>query len=176
MESLRHHTPKIMYHQRLSQGREQVNGGLEHSRDMNEIIGSLDNYNKHLSSSYDYVNPDADLDTHTFTSGQRTGTRREQASGYQSVPFQYGNGLKDVSLEDSLRGGIRDSSRRSIGFKNPFENQFSYISGDISDSRHTVQMYPQNTRGADKEIARPESMSVRSDRRLRQADGRINRH
>lgn len=176
-----HTTPKIAYHQRLSQDREQVNGGLEHSRDLGDIIGNLDKYNKHLNNSYDYVNSEADLDTRTFTPGQRTYSRREQVSGYQSVPFQYGNGLMDVSLEDSMRGGIRDSSRKSVGFKNPFEHHFSYISGDISDYRHTVQMYPQSSRGENREIARPESMSVASDRRIRKADrskpqGRINRN
>lgn len=175
-----HHTPKISYHQRLAQGREQVNGGLPHSRDVSDVIGNLDSYNKHLNSTYDYVQSDADLDTRTFTPGARTGTRREMASTYRSVPFGYGNGLPDVSLEDSLRGGIRDSSRKSIGFHNPFEHQFDYISEDISDSRHTVQMWPQSTRGEDKEIARPNSASVRSDKRIRRADpnkpqGRIRR-
>lgn len=179
-ESAYHHTPKITYHQRLTQGREQVNGGLQHSRDVSDVIGNLDTYNKHLNNTYDYVQSDADLDTRTFTPGARTGTRRETASTYQSVPFGYGNGLPDISLEDSMRGGIRDSSKKSIGFKNPFEHQFDYISSDISDSRHTVQMWPQSTRGENREIARPESASVRSDRRLRRNDpnkpqGRIRR-
>jgi hypothetical protein len=162
-----HHIPKITYHQRLAQGREEINGGLQHSRDVSDVIGNLDSYNKHLNSTYDYVQSDADLDTRTFTPGARTSTRRETASTYQSVPFGYGNGLPDVSLEDSLRGGIRDSSRKSIGFKNPFEHQFDYISSDISDSRHTVQMWPQSTRGENKEISRPNSASVRSEKRIR---------
>jgi hypothetical protein len=175
-----HHTPKITYQQRLVQGREQVNGGLQHSRDISDVIGNLDSYNKHLNSTYDYVQSEADSDTRSFTPGSRTSTRRETASTYQSVPFGYGNGLPDVSLEDSLRGGIRDTSRKSIGFKNPFEHQFDYISSDISDSRHTVHMWPQSTRGENKEIARPKSTSVRADKRLRRDDsskpqGRIKR-
>ena len=172
-ESAYHHTPKIAYHQRLNQGREEVNGGLQHSRDLSDVIGNLDSYNKHLTDTYDYVLSDADLDI-------RTGTKRETSSSYQNVPFRYGNGLPDVCLEDSLRGGIRESSKKSIGFKNPFEHQFDYISSDISDSRHTVQMWPQSTRGENREIARPNSIAVRSDARLRRADrskpqGRINR-
>jgi len=162
-----HHTPKITYKQRLSLGRERVNGGLEHSRDVSDVIGNLDSYNKHLNDTYEYVQSDADLDTKTFTPGTRTQTKRETPSSYQAVPFGYGNGLPDICLEDSLRGGIRDSSKRSVGFKNPFEHQFDYISEDISDYRHTVQMWPQNTRGHNKEMARPDSIAAQSDRRLR---------
>ena len=77
--------------------------------------------------------------------------------------------MPDVCLEDSLRGGIRDSSKKSIGFKNPFEHQFDYISKDISDYKHTVQMWPQNSRGQNKEIARPDSMANRSEERLRRS-------
>ena len=166
-ESSYHHTPKITYHQRLTQDREMVNGGLEHSRNVSDIIGNLDSYNKHLNNTYDYVQPDADLDTKTFTSGVRTNTRRENTSSYQSVPYGYGKGLQNVSLEDSLRGGMRDSSRKTTGFKNPFEHHFDYISDDISDSRHTVQMWPQSTRGQDKEIARPNSVAIKSAQRMR---------
>ena len=165
-----HHTPKISYHQRLSESREQVNGGMEHSRDLTDVIGKLDTYNKHLNNTYEYVQSDADLDTRTFTPGARTGTRRENASSYQSIPFGYGNGLPNVSLENSLRGGIRDSSKKSVGFKNPFEHSFDYISDDISDYRHTVQMWPQSSRGENREIARPNSRAVQSEKRLKKSN------
>lgn len=161
------HPPKIAYHQRLSIDREQVNGGLPHSRDVSDVIGNLDTYNKHLNDTYEYVQSDMDLDTRNYTPGMRTSTRRETPCGYQSIPFAYGNGLPDVCLEDSLRGGIHDSSKKSIGFRNPFEHQFDYISGDISDYKHTVQMWPQNSRGQNKEIARPNSIAAQSDQRLR---------
>lgn len=170
-----HHPPRIEYKQRLSC--DQVAGGLEHSRGLDDIIGNLDRYNKHLNDTYDYVQSDADLDTRTFTPGARTGTRRETPSSYQAIPFRYGNGLPDVTVEDSLRGGIHDSSKKSIGFRNPFENQFDYISKDISDYRHTVQMWPQSTRGNDREIARPESASARQDREMRdRVAGRLSRY
>jgi hypothetical protein len=166
------HPPKIAYHQRLSIDREQVNGGLPHSRDVSDVIGNLDTYNKHLNDTYEYVQSDMDLDTRNYTPGMRTNTRRETPCSYQSIPFAYGNGLPNVCLEDSLRGGIRDSSKKSIGFQNPFEHQFDYISGDISDYKHTVQMWPQNSRGQNKEIARPNSIAVQSEKRLRAADRR----
>ena len=65
--------------------------------------------------------------------------------------------MPDISLENSLRGSLRDSSKKSIGLRNSFEHSFDYISKDISDTKHTVQMRPQNTRGCNKEIARPNS-------------------
>jgi hypothetical protein len=162
-----HHTPKIMYKQRLSYDREKVNGGLKDSRDISDIIGNLDSYNKHLNETYEYIPSNADVDTKTFTPATRTETRRETPSCYQAIPFSYGNGLPDVCVEDAIRGGIRDSSKKSIGFRNPFEHNFDYISKDISDYRHTVQMWPQSTRGQNKEIARPDSIAVKSDRRIR---------
>jgi hypothetical protein len=164
-ENTYNHPPKISYHQYIMPQR--VSGGLEHSRNVNEVIGDLDQYNKHLNNTYEYIQSDADLDTKTFTSGQRTGTQREMHNSYQSVPFMYGNGLPDITVEESLKGGIRDSSKKSIGFRNPFENQFAYISKDISDANHTVQMWPQTTRGRSSQIARPNSSAVLSERRIR---------
>lgn len=162
-----HHTPKIDYRQRLTKDRMTVAGGMEHSRELTDIIGNLDSYNKHLNKTYDYVESEADLDTYTFTPGTRSATQRDTASSYQAIPFGYGNGLPDISVEESLKGGIRDSSKKSIGFKNPFENQFDYISQDVSDYRHTVQMWPQPTRGQNVEIARPDSASARHDKEMR---------
>jgi hypothetical protein len=162
-----HHPPRIDYRQRLTKDRMTVAGGMEHSRELNDIIGNLDSYNKHLNKTYEYVQSEADLDTKTFTPGTRMDTRRETPSSYQAIPFGYGNGLPDISVEESLKGGIRDSSKKSIGFRNPFENQFDYISQDVSDYRHTVQMWPQPTRGQNVEIARPESASARQDRDMR---------
>jgi hypothetical protein len=164
-QSAYHHTPNIAYKQRLQP--QDVSGGLKHSRDINDVIGNIDNYNKHLNNSYEYINGGADLDTHTMTPNTRTGTQRGSYNSYQSVPFRYGNGLADVSVEDSLRGGYRDSSKKSVGFRNPFEHQFDFISGDISSANHSVQMWPTMTRGQNKEIARPYSMAVKSDRRYK---------
>jgi hypothetical protein len=161
------HPPKIAYNQYIMP--QKVNGGLEHRQDISDIIGNIDSYNKHLNNTYEYIRDDADLDTKTFTPGVRTGTQREMQSGYQSIPFMYGNGLPDVTLEDSLRGGIRDTSKKSVGFKNPFEHQFNYISRDIADPDHTVNMWPQTTRGKNREMARPHSKAVQSEKRIRQA-------
>ncbi len=172
-----HHTPKITYNQRLAPTKTSLsfqdrsptlpNGGLTHSRSVDDVIGNLDSYNKHLNNSYEYIQSDADLDTKTFTPGTRSRTQRETQTGYQAIPFMYGNGLPDVTLEDSLRGAIRDTSKKSTGFKNSFEHNFNYISGDISDPNHSVQMWPVNSRGQNKEISRPNSNAMQSDRRIR---------
>lgn len=164
-QSSYHHTPKISYRQRLQP--QTIRGGLEHSRDLNDIIGNIDNYNKHLNNTYEYISGGADVDTHTYIPDTRTKTQRGTYNKYQSVPFQYGNGLPDVSVEDALRGGFKDTSKKSAGFRNPFEHQFDYISQDISDPNHSVQMWPQNSRGQNKEISRPKSKAVQSDKRLK---------
>ena len=133
-----HHEPKIAYNQIITP--QVSNGGLKHSRNINEIIGNIDNYKKHLNNTYNYINDD--------------GNKKELLTDYQNIPFKYGNGIADVALEDSMRGNIKDSKKKSIGFSNPFSHFFSYISGDISDPNHTVQNHPISSRGANKEIAR----------------------
>lgn len=163
-----HHPPRIQYKQLVTN--EQVTGRKEHCRELNDIIGNLDTYNKHLNDTYEYIPSESDIDTHTHIPGMRSNSRRENVDCYRAIPYRYGNGLPDVSLEDSLRGGIHDSSKKSIGFRNPFEHQFDYISPDISDPHHSVQMYPQNTRGNDREMARPNSIAAKSDRRIRAND------
>ena len=153
-ESTYHHTPKICYRNTLIH--DKVNGGLDHNHNVNDIIEDLGDYRKHLDKSYTYLGNDNSVKRN-----------RGNENVYKSVPFQYGNGFRNVSVEDSLRGGYRDSSKKSIGFRNAFENQFQYISSDISDPNHTVQMYPVSSRGQNKEIARPRSNAIRSQRRIR---------
>ena len=167
-----HHTPEISYRQRLVP--QAIDGGLAHSRDTNDVIGNMDMYQRHLNQTYEYVDDQTDheLAGQPFVSHARNQTQREMQPNYQSVPFMYGNGMPDISVADSLRGGYRDSSKKSVGYRNPFENQFDYISKDISDPNHTVQMWPQNSRGHNKEIARPQSIAARSEQRIR-PQGRV---
>uniref|UniRef100_A0A6C0E019 Uncharacterized protein n=1 Tax=viral metagenome TaxID=1070528 RepID=A0A6C0E019_9ZZZZ len=138
-----HHEPKIAYNQVLTP--QISNGGLKHTRNVNNIIGNLDNYEKHLNNTYAYIDPDT------------KNNNREKEQNYRQVPLMYGQGIADVSLEDSMRGNVKDTKKKSAGFKNPFSNYFSFISEDISSPEHTVNMRPVNTRGANKEIARPQS-------------------
>jgi len=140
-----HHEPKIAYNQILTP---QINnGGLKHTRNIDDIIGNVDNYEKHLNTTYAYINNDSD--------NNNTKYNKEKEQHYKNVPFMYGHGIADVSLEDSMRGNVKDTKKKSVGFKNPFANYFSFISSDISAPEHTVNMRPVNTRGANKEIARP---------------------
>lgn len=164
-ESSYHHTPNISYRNRLIP--QQVDGGLEHNHTTEDIIGNLDEYNHHLEETYDYIEAEVDQDSHNMRPQIRNGTGREQYNGYRSIPLGYGGGLADISVEDSLRGGIRDSRRKTTGFWNPFEHQFDYIDKDISDPKHTVEMRPQSTRGANRTIARPRSAAARASREIK---------
>lgn len=151
-----HHPARINYKRPLTN--EQVSGSMKHRLELKDIIGNLDTYNRHLNRTYDYVDTEY---------GSNSKSSRETQSSYQAIPFGYGNGLPNISVEESLKGGIRDSSKKSIGFRNPFEHQFDYISKDISDYRHTVNMWPQSTRGENRELARPNSASARYDKEMR---------
>lgn len=165
-QSSYNHRPKISYRNTLIP--EQPNGGLDHNHSISDIIGSMDEYNRHLEDSYDYIESTVDQDSRTVRPASRSKTNRETYNSYKSIPYGYGGGLADICVEDSLRGGIKDSGRKTTGFWNPFEHQFDFIDSDISDPNHTVEMRPQNTRGANKVMARPNSMSSNSDRRIRQ--------
>jgi len=169
--SVYNHPPKLSYKQYVTP--QKVIGGHEHSRTSTDIIGDFDSYNKHLNKTYEYIDGNYDSDTlsegegdtyrkYEKTPGTRSHTQREMTNTYRPIPFMYGNGLPDISLEESLRGGYKDSSRKSIGFKNPFENQFSYIDKELSNPDHTVQMWPQQTRGRNREIARPNSLAMKN--------------
>lgn len=144
--------PKINYNNYVSPMT--VNGGLPHNHSTMDIIGKVNNSNKYLDRTYDYTNDYVDKDTKRYLSKMKTGTQRETCNNYQNVPFMYGNGMADVDLETSMRGGIRDSSKKSIGFKNTFEHNFSYISSDIQDPNHVVNSRPQSTRGANTETVK----------------------
>jgi len=164
-ESSYNHRSKLSYRNTLIP--EKVNGGLDHNHSIREIIGGLDEYNKHLDDTYDYIDAEVDQDTHSMRPRTRNSSIRDNYDGYKAIPYGYGGGLADISVEDSLRGGIRDSRSKSTGFRNSFEHQFDYIDSDISDPNHTVEMRPEATRGANKTIARPNSMAAKSDAKFR---------
>jgi hypothetical protein len=152
--SVYHHTPTISYRNHLTP--QKVNGGLKHKHDTTEIFNELDDYNSKLQKSYSYLGDDNRVN-HKSSRGRNFSTRR-------NVPFKYGNGFADVSVEDSMRGRFRDSSKRSSGFRNSFEHNFNYISQNIQEPNHVVESRPQNTRGANKEVARNNVDSVYNGR------------
>jgi hypothetical protein len=169
-ESSYNHKPKISYRNYLTP--EKINGGLEHNSTVSDIIGNIDEYNHHLDDTYDYIEAEVDQDSHSMRASSRTGTGREQYNRYKAIPYGYGGGLADICVEDSLRGGIRDSRRKTTGFWNPFEHQFDYIDKDISEPNHTVEMYPQSTRGANRTIARPRSSAAKSEQKFKERSNR----
>lgn len=168
-----HHRPNIAYQQRLIPQR--VDGGLEHNHSITDIIGNLDDYNHHLEESYDYIEAEVDQDSHTMRPRTRDTSRRDNYNGYRCIPYGYGGGLADISVENSLRGGIKDSPRKSTGFWNSFEHQFDYIDSDISDPDHSVNMRPLSTRKANMPIARPNSGAAMSEQRLKARNDRMYR-
>lgn len=164
-ESSYNHKPRISFRNSLIP--EKVNGGLDHNHTITDIIGNLDDYNHHLEETYDYIEAEVDQDSRTMRPRTRDTTRREQYNGYKTIPYGYGGGLVDIGVENSLRGGIRDSKNKTTGFRNPFEHQFDYIDSDISDPKHTVEMRPVATRGANRVIARPNSIAVNAGQKIK---------
>lgn len=146
-----HKEPSIAFKQIITPIK--ANGGLQHKQTVNDIIGNIDKYNKHLDNTYEYIDDD--------------NKKYDKETSYKPVPFNYGNGMPDVSLEDSMRGTVKDTKKKSMGFKNAFENQFSYISPDIYDMEHSVSFRPVVSRGHNKETARFSSNAVKTERMFR---------
>ena len=136
--------PKISYNQYLQS--ERINAGLPYGdpRELAQLdsIGQLNEYTSHLNETY-LVDENDNANNYNQ---QNIKNKRSQ--------LFLGNGYPDISVEESLRGCYVDSSKKSVGFRNAFENQFSYISDDICDPDHTVMAWPANSRGTNKEIAR----------------------
>jgi len=155
------HPPSISLNQYLTP--QKVNGGLPHKNDLNQLIGTIDEYQKNLNRSQsmnNYQDGSVDMDTKQMIGGKNMRSQRETTNQYNSVPMMYGMGMMDVCVEESLRGHTRDTSKKTAGYRNMFENNFQYISPEISDPNHTVAMYPNSTRGTGKELARPSNKRI----------------
>lgn len=160
------HPPKISFNQYVfGQFPHNTEHEVSNAYKVDDAIGQFDDYGKYLTAS-SYMKEDydkggyVDLDTHTFVPKIRDTSQRDNCNCYNTVPFMYGGGPADVSVEDALRGGLKDGSKKTIGFKNAFENQFYYISSDITEPNHNVMSMPSATRGTSKVLARPKKIQV----------------
>lgn len=129
--------PQIRYDDYMTRGCNEDLASNNYSLDA--IIGKLNTYsnkmNKYENQTRDYI----DTDTKVCIPGGQCNNLREQENNYKPVPYMNGSKQKDVNVENYLCYGYGPSrGKKSLGYPNPAEHYFQYISEDISNPDHTV--------------------------------------
>lgn len=103
------------------------------------IIGNLDSYRTRVDSSYDNYR----------------GGKREVENVYREVPYRMTPKERDIEVDTYVRFGSTPSRNgKSLGYPNPMEHYFDYISGDIQHPDHVVNRRGAPSRLLNKETAR----------------------
>jgi hypothetical protein len=150
--------PKSVYNGYL-----QRNSKLEddpHSIDA--IIGKMNSYRNKVTKPFNQENQ-MDLDTKVVTQNARYNGKRETENTYQAVPLMmdgYGNG-RDIDVDTFVRMKAGKYHNKSVGYPNPVDHYFNFISNDIQQPEHVVNMRGIPSRLLNKQIARPNGNNSR---------------
>lgn len=156
-----HHSPRIQYNIRQQLADSGYRGGrrgLDHDSNVSDIIGSLDTYSKRMNKTYNYSS-DMDLDTKVVTPYMNC-KRYSGEQSYKSVPYMSGGNMRDVDVESYVKTGIPSRGSRSLGYNNPVEHYFQYISDDIQNADHVVMDRGVPTRLLNKQLAKPRKRKI----------------
>lgn len=148
----KHKKPDISYKKYIPRGCNNDLAGPNYSLD--SIIGKLDTYCDNLSDYHRHS--EMDLDTKISVPGGKCNNKRGRENNYQSVPQMNSSKMKDVDIENYLCYGNGPSrGAKSLGYPNPAEHYFQYISDDVQKPEHTVFEPGMPTRIMNKDTARP---------------------
>lgn len=136
-----HYEPQIQYKQRLAYKQKGDSRELPHAYNLSQIITELDTYRDLTNTDYQnssYFDMNTKVNTPAIYSNNK---RNINTSKYQAVPFMKKiGGQMDVDVENKLMKGLPDTNAKfkSIGYPNPSEHYFDYISNDMQKPEHTV--------------------------------------
>jgi hypothetical protein len=143
---------KIRYDSYIPRGCNEDIGGSNYSLD--SIIGKLDTYRDNLSNYH--RQDEMDLDMKVSVPGNRCSNKREKENHYRAVPHMNGSKMRDVDIENHLCYGNGPSrGKKSLGYPNPAEHYFQYISDEVQRPEHAVFEPGMPTRMMNKDTARP---------------------
>jgi hypothetical protein len=160
-KNMYHHPPRIQYNVRqqlADSGYRRRGRGLDHDSNISNIIGNLDTYSKKVNRTYNYSS-DMDLDSKVVTPYMNC-KKYGGENSYTSVPYMTGGNIRDVDVESFIKSGIPSRGSRSLGYNNPAEHYFQYISDDIQDPDHVVMDRGVPTRLLNKQLARPKKRAI----------------
>ena len=130
---------------------------------IDSIIGELDSYAHKVNSPYGRLN-EMDLDHKVVLPNGNCSNRRETENNYRSVPYMSGVGNRDIDVDTFVRFGTTPSrGSKSLGYPNPIEHHFDYISDDIQNPDHVVNERGLPSRMFNKETARPNGTNNRRE-------------
>jgi hypothetical protein len=120
---------------------------------LDSIIGNLNSYTEKLDN---YHRPDQmDFDNKVSTPGGKCSNKRGHENNYKAMPLMNGPKQKDINIENYLcYGSTPARGAKSLGYPNPAEHYFQYISNDISKPEHSVFEPGMPSRLFNKEVAR----------------------
>jgi hypothetical protein len=146
--------PKSIYNGYLPQRSKIEND--PHSLD--SIIGKLDSYRNKVNSGPTYqVKNQLDLNSKVILPNIKCNNKRETENSYQAVPFMGRNnsGNRDIDVDTFVRLNAGTRNSRSVGYPNPVDHYFNFISDDIQQPDHVVNMRGLPSRLLNKQVARP---------------------
>jgi hypothetical protein len=151
--------PSIRYKDYMTRGCNEDLASTNYSLD--SIIGKLDTYREDLDRHHKQKVNESDIDisipSHNNNNyNYNKSNKREKENNYQAIPLMNGSKQKNVDIENYLCYGNGPSrGAKSLGYPNPAEHYFQYISNDISKPEHTVFEPGMPTRMHNKDTARP---------------------
>lgn len=147
----KHNKPDISYKKYIPRGCNNDLAGPNYSLD--SIIGKLDTYRNDLVNYHRH--DEMDLDTKISVPGGKCNNKRGKENNYRTVPQMNAKKIKDVDIENYLCYGNGPSrGAKSLGYPNPAEHYFQYISNDVQKPEHTVFEPGMPTRMMNKDTAR----------------------
>lgn len=136
--------PKSSYNSYLSNDTRVNNDSFT----VDNIIGGIDSYkNKVARNPYEF--------SQNRMGGQST-EKREFENNYRAVPLMGKGGQIDSDVDTYMRFGTAPSrGGKSLGYPNPMEHYFSYVSNDMQVPEHVVSNRGIPSRAYNTETARP---------------------
>jgi hypothetical protein len=102
------------------------------------IVGDLNSYRQKISINNNPRN-EMDYDHKMVIPNNKCNGKRDTENNYKSVPFMQGDNIRDIDIDTYMRFGTTPSRNgKSLGYPNPMEHYFTYISSDIQDPVHAV--------------------------------------
>lgn len=158
----KHTTPNIRYEDRVTWGCNKDLASNNYSLD--SIMNNLDTYNNNVKRTPKDHNKNNNKlykniidDNIVMDNGRKIQkNKKENENVYQTDVKISNKKMKDVDVENYLCYGNGPSrGAKSLGYPNPAEHYFQYISNDISKPEHTVFDPGMSSRLYNKDTARP---------------------
>lgn len=172
----KHTTPKIRYEDRVTWGCNDDLASENYSLD--SIMGKLDKHNHNVTRHHRKDEMDLDINinapkkkrfnidqdannvvpqnSHSSTNPNISRNKRSNEMNYYTDTQTNNKKMKDVDIENYLCYGNGPSrGAKSLGYPNPAEHYFQYISDDVSKPEHSVFEPGMPSRMYNKDTARP---------------------